>query len=120
MLEMFTQLSSLSKSLGGFAYQRHKLEETDLYKIIEKNLSWFQPHFSNVNISLPGFVHENFRSYLRSGILNHGFLHVKYNGYRFEHLVAFSCKHRGFSRWCLAHPAALVVWLRHQHTCLIM
>jgi hypothetical protein len=36
MLEMAAQLSSLSKSFGGFAYQRHQPEETDLYKIIGK------------------------------------------------------------------------------------
>jgi hypothetical protein len=43
MLEKSAQLSSLSKSPGGFAYQRHKPEETDLYKIIEQNLPSFIP-----------------------------------------------------------------------------
>jgi ribosomal protein S27E len=100
MQENHTQLSSLSKSPGGFAYQRHKPEETDLYRIIEKNLSSFQSHLSNADISLPGFVHEEFRSYLRCGLLKHGFLRLKCNGCRFEHLVAFSCKLRGFCPSC--------------------
>ena len=115
MQENHTPLSSLSKSPGGFAYQRHKPEETDLYKIIEQNLPIFQSYLSNADISLPAFVHNEFRSYLRCGLLEHGFLRVKCNGCRFEHLVAFSCKLRGFCRGRLAHPAVPVVWLKHQH-----
>ena len=102
MLEKSAHLSSVSKSPGGFAYQRHKSEETDLYKIIEQNLPSFQSHLSNADISLPAFVHQEFRSYLRCGLLKHGFLRVKCDGCRFEHLVAFSCKLRGFCPSCSA------------------
>jgi len=100
MLENTSQLSSLPKSPGDSAYKRHKPEETDLYKIIEQNLPIFQSHLSNADISLPAFVHNEFRSYLRCGLLKHGFLRVKCNGCRFEHLVAFSCKLRGFCPSC--------------------
>ena len=100
MLDKSAHLSSLSKSPGGFAYQRHKPEETDLYKIIEQNLPSFQSHLSNADISLPAFVHDEFRKYLRCGMLKHGFLRVKCGGCRFEHLVAFSCKLRGFCPSC--------------------
>jgi ribosomal protein S27E len=100
MLEKSAHLSSLSKSPGGFSYQRHKPEETELYKIIEQNLPSFQSHLSNADFSLPAFVHDEFRSYLRCGLLKHGFLRVKCNGCRFEHLVAFSCKLRGFCPSC--------------------
>ena len=100
MLDKPAHLSSLSKSPGGFAYQRHKPEETDLYKIIEQNLPSFQSHLSNADISLPAFVHDEFRKYLRCGMLKHGFLRVKCGGCRFEHLVAFSCKLRGFCPSC--------------------
>ena len=99
-MEKSAHPSSLSKSPGGFAYQRHKPEETELYKIIEQNLPSFQSHLSNADISLPAFVHDEFRSYLRCGLLKHGFLRVKFNGCRFEHLVAFSCKLRGFCPSC--------------------
>ena len=99
-MEKSAHPSSLSKSPGGFAYQRHKPEETELYKIIEQNLPSFQSHLSNADISLPAFVHDEFRSYLRCGLLKHGFLRVKCNGCRFEHLVAFSCKLRGFCPSC--------------------
>ncbi|MFT5099697.1 MAG: ribosomal protein S27E [Patiriisocius sp.] len=100
MLKKTPRLSSLAKSPGGFVYKRHKLEETDLYKIIEQSLPKFQSHLSNADISLPAFVHNEFRSYLRCGLLEHGFLRVKCNGCKFEHLVAFSCKLRGFCPSC--------------------
>ena len=100
MLENTSQLSSLPKSPGGFVYKRHKPEESDLYKIIEQNLPIFQSHLSNADISLPAFVHNEFRSYLRCGLLEHGFLRVKCSRCRFEHLVAFSCKLRGFCPSC--------------------
>ncbi len=100
MLEESAQLNSLSKSPGGFVYQRHKPEETDLYKIIKQNLPSFKSHLSNADISLPAFVHDEFRKYLRCGLLEHGFLRVKCDGCRFEHLVAFSCKLRGFCPSC--------------------
>ena len=100
MLENTSQLSSLQKSPGDSTYKRHKPEETDLYKIIEQNLPIFQSHLSTADISLPAFVHNEFRSYLRCGMLKHGFLRVKCDGCRFEHLVAFSCKLRGFCPSC--------------------
>jgi hypothetical protein len=115
MGEKAAQLSSPLKSPGGFVYKRHKPEETDLCKIIEQNLPIFQSHLSNTDISLPGFGHEEFRSYLRCGLLEYGFLRVKCNGCKLEHLVAFSCKLRGFCRGRRAHPAVLAVWLKHRH-----
>jgi hypothetical protein len=87
MLEKTAQVSSPLKPPGGFVYQRHKPEDTDFYKIIEQNLPSFQSHLSSADISLPGFVHEEFRKYLRCGLLKHGFLRVKCGGCRFEHLA---------------------------------
>lgn len=100
MLKDALELLTLSQSPGGSEYQRHKPEETALYGIIEQNLPSFQSHLTNADISLPGFVHDEFRKYLRCGLLKHGFLRVKCNGCRFEHLVAFSCKLRGFCPSC--------------------
>ena len=100
MLEKTAQLSSLPKSPGGFVYQRHKTEETDLYKIIEQTLPSFQSHLSNADISLPAFVHDEFRNYLRFEMLKHGFLRVMCNGCRFEHIVAFRANFVDF-----VHPA---------------
>jgi len=73
MLKKPSQLNSLPKSPSGFVYQRHKPEETELYKIIENNLPAFQSHLSNADTSLPSFVHDEFSKYLRCGLLEHGF-----------------------------------------------
>ena len=49
---------------------------------------------------MPAFVHEEFERYLRCGRLEEGFLRVVCSGCRHEHLVAFSCKCRGFCPSC--------------------
>jgi len=50
--------------------------------------------------NLPAFVRREFEGYLKCGLLEHGFLRVKCDGCRHEHLVAFSCKRRGFCPSC--------------------
>ena len=49
---------------------------------------------------LPEFVRQEFEDYLKCGLLQHGFLRVKCDGCLHEHLVAFSCKRRGFCPSC--------------------
>ncbi|MGA0266870.1 MAG: transposase zinc-binding domain-containing protein, partial [Lysobacterales bacterium] len=49
---------------------------------------------------LPAFVRQEFEDYLKCGLLEHGFLRVKCGSCRHEHLVAFSCKRRGFCPSC--------------------
>ena len=49
---------------------------------------------------LPQFIRQEFEEYLKCGLLEHGFLRVKCDGCRHEHLVAFSCKRRGFCPSC--------------------
>ncbi|TFH49994.1 MAG: hypothetical protein E4H01_03190 [Lysobacterales bacterium] len=46
------------------------------------------------------FVRKEFEAYLRCGRLEHGFLRVKCIRCRHEHLVAFSCRRRGFCPSC--------------------
>jgi hypothetical protein len=79
-----TQTNLTSPTPASVGYQRHTPEDTDLYKIVEKNLPSFQSHLSSADISLPQFVHEEFRKYLRCGILERGFLRVKCDDYSFE------------------------------------
>ena len=45
-------------------------------------------------------MRQEFEDYLKCGVLEHGFLRVKCGGCRHEHLVAFSCKRRGFCPSC--------------------
>lgn len=49
---------------------------------------------------LPDFVEKEFKEYLKCGILAHGFLRVQCESCQNEHLVAFSCKRRGFCPSC--------------------
>lgn len=49
---------------------------------------------------LPQFIRQEFEEYLKCGLLDHGFLRVKCDGCCNEHLVAFSCKRRGFCPSC--------------------
>jgi hypothetical protein len=46
--------------------------------------------------ALPGYVEREFENYLKCGRLEHGFLRVRCDSCHAEHLVAFSCKRRGF------------------------
>ncbi|MBT3039875.1 MAG: transposase zinc-binding domain-containing protein [Candidatus Thiodiazotropha sp. (ex Codakia orbicularis)] len=62
---------------------------------------------------LPLHVQQEFAEYLKCGRLEHGFLRVQCSECHHEHLVAFSCKRRGFCPSCgarrMAESAALLV-----------
>lgn len=49
---------------------------------------------------LPGFVVNEFRKFLRCGILSHGFARVRYGDCAYEWLVPFSCKGRAICPSC--------------------
>ncbi|MFP6806157.1 MAG: transposase zinc-binding domain-containing protein [Pseudomonadales bacterium] len=49
---------------------------------------------------MPRFIQADFEQYLRCGLLEHGFVRVKCDGCRHEHLVAFSYKKRGICPSC--------------------
>ncbi|MCZ6619090.1 MAG: transposase zinc-binding domain-containing protein, partial [Gammaproteobacteria bacterium] len=92
--------SELDQTAGLVRYRRQKPEETSLYPIIERHLPRFLNLLSEHDSQLPRFVTQEFDDYLACGRLEHGFLRVKCNGCRHEHLVAFSCKCRGFCPSC--------------------
>ena len=81
-------------------YQRHQPENTSLYPIVERHLSPMRDELQRHEAPLPRFVLTEFQDYLRCGQLEYGFVRVKCNGCRHEHLVAFSCKRRGFCPSC--------------------
>lgn len=63
--------------------------------------------------SLPDTVQQEFEDFLKCGRLEHGFLRARCDTCHAEHLVAFSCKRRGFCPSCgarrMAESAALLV-----------
>ena len=78
-------------------YRRHRPEDTVLYGVVEQHAETFFDEHGERGGELPRFVREEFAAYLRCGRLEHGFVRTKCTGCRYEHLVAFSCKRRG---WC--------------------
>ena len=94
-------------------YVRHRPERTLLYQLIEKYYPVFEVQCDLENRGLPDYVRQEFEDYLKCGRLEHGFLRVRCDACHAEHLVAFSCKHRGFCPSCgarrMAESAALLV-----------
>ena len=81
-------------------YQRHRSEHTLLYHIVERYYPAFTAHLAARGRELPGYVQREFEDYLKCGRLEHGFLRVRCDTCHAEHLVAFSCKRRGFCPSC--------------------
>ena len=81
---------------GTLKYERHKPEQTLLYRIVEKYYPQFLTHMRQQDKGLPKYVRSEFEAYLKCGSLEYGFLRVRCEDFHCEHLVAFSCKRRGF------------------------
>ena len=98
---------------GTLKYERHKPEQTLLYQIIEKYYPQFLTHMGQQDKGLPKYVRSEFEEYLKCGRLEYGFLRVRCEDCHCEHLVAFSCKRRGFCPSCgarrMAESVALLV-----------
>jgi hypothetical protein len=94
-------------------YQRHRPGQTLLYQIVDECYPAFAAHLAEQGRELPGYVQREFEDYLKCGRLEHGFLRVRCESCHAEHLVAFSCKRRGFCPSCgarrMAESAALLV-----------
>ncbi len=95
------------------SYQRHRPEQTLLYKLVEEYYPAFAERMSCEGRALPAYVRREFDEFLRCGRLGHGFLRVRCDSCHAERLVAFSCKRRGFCPSCgarrMAEAAALLV-----------
>ena len=98
---------------GADNYQRHRPEQTLLYRIIERHYPVFTDQLAAQGTVLPGYVQREFEDFLKCGRLEHGFLRLRCDTCHAEHLVAFSCKRRGFCPSCgarrMVESAALLV-----------
>ena len=99
--------------VGAPPYVRHRPERTLLYQIVDEYYPAFKAHLAAQGNALPGHVEQEFEEYLKCGRLEHGFLRVCCDTCHAEHLVAFSCKKRGFCPSCgarrMGESAALLV-----------
>ena len=89
-------------------YERHKPEETRLYKVVSENWLSFQRAREQEGRTVPKFVVKEFEGYLRCGILAHGFARLHCGQCKVDRLVAFSCKGRGWCPSCGARRMAEV------------
>ena len=112
---MFTSAAAgcRDKEASAYRYQRHLPENTLLYQIVERYYPEFTAYLAEQGAILPRYMQREFEAYLKCGRLEHGFLRVQCNHCHAEHLVAFSCKCRGFCPSCgarrMAESAALLV-----------
>ncbi len=86
-------------------YVRHRPERTLLYQLVAAYYQAFKAHLAAQGSTLPPYVEQEFDDYLKRGLLEHGFLRVRCDSCHAEHLVAVSCKRRGFCPSCGAPGA---------------
>ncbi len=95
-----------SSGVSAPPYLRHRPERILLYQLVEEYYPAFKAHLAAQGTALPVYVEQEFEDYLNCGRLEHGFLRVRCDGCQAEHLVAFSCKRRGFCPSCGARHMA--------------
>src|SRR5882672_4128576 len=84
-------------------YERHRPEETLLYKLVAEHLETFLAESREKHDRpLPTYVERELRAYLRCGILAHGFGRAECRDCHRQIVVAFSCKMRGLCPPCNA------------------
>ncbi len=94
-------------------YERHRPEQTLLYRLVEQHYPTFKATLESQGQSLPLYIQQAFEAFLACGRLEYGFLRVRCEDCHHERLVAFSCKKRGFCPSCgarrMAESSALLV-----------
>jgi hypothetical protein len=90
-----------------FSYERHRPQETTLFRVVQDELATFLAQVeAYAGSRLPQFVKDEFEAFLECGILAHGFLRLRCSECAHEKRVAFSCKCRGFCPSCGARRMA--------------
>ena len=82
------------------ARERHQPQETVLYRVVREHLETFLRTARERHGGLPKFIERTFRAYLKCGLPEFGFAHVKCGSCGHQNVVAFSCKRRGVCPSC--------------------
>ncbi|TVR67119.1 MAG: hypothetical protein EA422_00730 [Gemmatimonadales bacterium] len=96
---------------SGAVYRPRRPTETPLYPVVQHHLETFLAEAQDsgpMGRGVPRWVERDFRSYLRCGILAHGFARVRCTDCGHDRLLAFSCKGRGVCPSCNARRMAEV------------
>ena len=83
-------------------YARRRPEKTVLHQVVRENLETFLAELREDGRGLPRYVEQEFRRFLRCGILEEGFTRCVCQECGDELLVAFSCKGKAFCPSCCA------------------
>ena len=89
-----------SSVVGAFVYERHRAERTLLNQLVEQYFPAFEAYLAAQGTDLPAYVEQEFEDHLKCGRLEHDFLRVRCGSCHAEHLVALSCRRRGFCPSC--------------------
>jgi hypothetical protein len=92
-------------------YERHRPEQTTLYRLVQQHAASFIAHTeASTGAELPRFIKDEFDALLECGILAHGFLRLRCGECGHDKLLAFSCERRGFCPFygarCMSRTAA--------------
>ena len=90
-------------------YRRRRPETTTLHRIVREHLETYLALANEsdpMGDGVPDHVEKEFRSYLKCGILAHGFARARCSTCGYDFLVAFSCKGRGACPSCNAKRMA--------------
>ena len=89
-------------------YRPRSPDKTVLHRIVQENLEPFLAEIRENHehgFGLPPFVEDEFRAFIKCGVLAHGFMRVVCGGCGDDTLVAFSCKKRGVCPSCTQRRA---------------
>ena len=84
-------------------YARRTPEDGVLHRVLREHLESFLRQAADADPEtggVPGFVRNELSAYLSCGVLSEGFARFKCTACRHEHIVALSCKGRGFCASC--------------------
>jgi hypothetical protein len=90
------------------AYRPRRPQDSTLYAVVRDNLATLYGAVDDgaVSIALPAFVKKELEGFLDCGLACRGFARLKCESCGEQHLVAFSCKGRGFCPSCLGRRMA--------------
>ena len=89
-----------SSGVGAFVDERRRPERTLLNQLVEQYFPAFEAYLAAQGTDLPAYVEQEFEDRLKCGRLEHDFLRVRCGSCHAEHLVALSCRRRGFCPSC--------------------
>jgi hypothetical protein len=96
-------VAQAARSTKAVVYERHRPERTTLYEVVRDNVETLHGAIDDgaIAIRLPQHAKRELEAYLDCGLLCRGFARLRCESCDESHLVAFSCKGRGFCPSCL-------------------